>query len=615
MLFRLSGVCLLVMLSMALSAQENQVTKTIDEFPSDAVWMNIDYKLGMSNLHEKIAIVVIGDERCVECSYYLRELETTAQKISAIQLVEVLRADTTNPLSRSHLLNYIQRNAYSHPIGVFADLSGFKDVSITSAPFFILYEKGNRTIMQGGHDGFVAVTKRIEILNEQGNVFNTCLPFQFRPSYEVSAFANPVVETPTYIAYEEGGDHIYLNDAAHNRLIEFDDNGSITRLIGTTMPGYFDQGLYTAQFNRPSGMVHANGKLYIADTYNNRVRMIDMNTEETSSFLGNGYITWKRVKSIDARFEPLGMPTDLAVLANKLYVLSATTNQIFEVDMKDGSAVLLCDLPIDNVGLLRNCPVNVNAGTNVLYVTMADGKAFKVDRKGKISDIKRGTTHRFASMCEWKNGVVGVTKDGRLLYLEEGKDWITVGETEVDGKKKNDVRVQAPTDLMAKSGDLYVVDSDHHLVRMVGSVGDKLMKNFWFRPSQELIGFDVANTGGDLVQLDTLFLANQQVEFKVIFDLEGYQIVSQGQNEVFPVDPTGKIKLDSETIRKDEITVKVDPTFPDPDIYLEVYLTLEHPENKGLFLIKRAYLVTPVVKADSAETTQEQIYKPTLLPY
>ncbi|MFM7234457.1 MAG: hypothetical protein ACKOZM_07680, partial [Flavobacteriales bacterium] len=269
----------------------------------------------------------------------------------------------------------------------------------------------------------------------------------------------------------------------------------------------------------------------------------------------------------------------------------------------------------DNVGLLRNCPVNINAGTNVLYVTMADGKAFKVDRKGKITDIKRGTSHRFASVCEWKNGVAGVTKDGRLLYLEEGKDWITVGETEVDGKKKNDVRVQSPTDLMTKSGDLYIVDSDHHLVRMIGSVGDKLMKNFWFRPSQELIGFDVANTGGDLVQLDTLFLANQPVEFKLILDLEGYQIVSQGQNEVFPVDPTGKIKIGSETIRKEEITVKVDPDFPDPDIYIEMYLTLEHPENKGLFLIKRVYLVTPVMKVESAETTQEQIYKPTLLPY
>jgi hypothetical protein len=53
----------------------------------------------------------------------------------------------------------------------------------------------------------------------------------------------------------------------------------------------------------------------------------------------------------------------------------------------------------------------------------------------------------------------------------------------------------------------------------------------------------------------------------------------------------------------------------DPDIYLEIYMTLEHPENKGLFLIKRAYLDIPIARQPGAETVQEQIYKPNLLPY
>jgi hypothetical protein len=58
----------------------------------------------------------------------------------------------------------------------------------------------------------------------------------------------------------------------------------------------------------------------------------------------------------------------------------------------------------------------------------------------------------------------------------------------------------------------------------------------------------------------------------------------------------------------------IDPKYAYPDIYLEVYLTLEHPENKGLFLIKRAYLDFPVVPSDNPENLQEQIYKPILLP-
>ena len=608
-------VFLFLALPIAVLSQTPAAVQSNDEFPEKAIWMNIDHKLVMENLKEKIAIIVISDERSVECEYYLRMLESMSIKTPATQLLEVMVADTTNPLSRKHLVNYIQRNGYMHPIAVFPDLAGFKNLKVASAPYFLLYEKGVRTITQGGHDGYVAITKRIEILNEQGDVFPTCLNHQFRSYIEPASFANPVVETPTYIAFEEGGEHIYLNDAAHNRMIEFDGNGTISHLIGTTLPGYFDQNVFTSQFNRPRGMVHANGNLYIADTHNNRVRVIDMTTEQVTSLLGSGFITWKKVKSIDARFEPLGLPTDLAVLGNLLYVASATTNQIFEVDMKDGSAEVLCDLPEGNVGLLRNCPVNLNAGSNVLYVTMADGKAYKVDRKGKVSELKKGTTFRFASVCEWKNGIAGVTKDGRVVYLEEEKDWKVVGEQVLDGKPKNDVRVQGATDIMSKDGDLYIVDSDNHLVRMLGSSSDKLMKNFWFRPNQELVGFDAAHTNGDIVLLDSLFIGSKPVQLHILLDLEGYKIVSAGQNELLPMDVSGKLKTDSETIRKEEFTLTIDPEYPDLDIYLEIYLTLEHPENKGLFLIKRAYIDIPIAKQPGAETVQEQIFKPNLLPY
>ena len=153
---------------------------TQDRFPEKSVWMNLDHKLALENLFQKVTIVVVSDERCVECGYYLRQLEAVCQKTPALQLVEVMAADSTNSLSRRHLLNYIQRNGYQHPIAVFPDLSGFQDVRITAAPYFMLYEKGVRTITQGGHDGFVALTQRLDQLKEDGELFKSCMGHQFR---------------------------------------------------------------------------------------------------------------------------------------------------------------------------------------------------------------------------------------------------------------------------------------------------------------------------------------------------------------------------------------------------------------------------------------------------
>jgi hypothetical protein len=63
-------------LSIMAYAQPVIGVQTNDQFPEKAVWMNIDHKLVMDNLKEKIAILVISDERSVECGYYLRQLES-----------------------------------------------------------------------------------------------------------------------------------------------------------------------------------------------------------------------------------------------------------------------------------------------------------------------------------------------------------------------------------------------------------------------------------------------------------------------------------------------------------------------------------------------------------
>jgi len=117
------------------------------------------------------------------------------------------------------------------------------------------------------------------------------------------------------------------------------------------------------------------------------------------------------------------------------------------------------------------------------------------------------------------------------------------------------------------------------------------------------------------VQMDSVYVGGSSpLKLHVLLDLEGYKIVPAGQNELVLGDGSGQLKLDTEQPRKEEFTITIDPKYANPDIYLEVYLTLEHPENKGLFLIKRAYLDFPVVPSDNPENLQEQIYKPTLLP-
>jgi hypothetical protein len=559
--------------------------------------------------------VAVIDERCVECEYFLDQIRNTTLRQNGFQIVSVMKGDAAAPISRSHLVQYIQKHGFQHPIGVLPDLAGFRNAQINSAPYFLIYEKSNIPSVHGvGYDGFNEVMKRIKFLMDDQTLLQSCMAHQFRSSMEPGWWANPVIETPTYFAVEEGGDKVFINDAAHKRLLVLNEQGECELMLGSMLPGYLDEGIYTSKFNHPHGIVHSNGKLFIADTYNNRVRVADFTTEKVTTLTGNGYDGWKRAKAIDSKFEPLGLPVDLAVLGNSLYVASAAANQIYEVDMNDGAARLFCDLPVSNTGLLRNCPVNLNSGNSQLYVTMADGQAFIIDKKGKISPLDKKNPFAFASVLPWKGGIAGITRDGKVVYKEENKEWKVVGQTQDNDKSKNQIKLNNPTDAAERRGDLIITDTENHLLREIGSPDDKMMKNFWMKPNQILVGFEAAHTGNEVVLMDTIFLSQKDVRMNVILDLEGYKIVKEGQNELVLHDVSGKAKLDSETITKEEFDISVNSDYPDMDLYLEVYITMEHPENPGLFLIKRAYLDFPVSKVNAAEPQQEQIYKPTLMP-
>ena len=115
--------------------------------------------------------------------------------------------------------------------------------------------------------------------------------------------------------------------------------------------------------------------------------------------------------------------------------------------------------------------------------------------------------------------------------------------------------------------------------------------------------------------MDSVFLDGSDIRMNVILDLEGFEIVKAGQNELISHDMTGKVRLKSEVVHQKEFAFTVEKDYPDVEIYMEMYLTLERPEEPGVFIVKRAYLDFPVTQSKKAEALEEQIYKPNLLPY
>lgn len=92
--------------------------------------------------------------------------------------------------------------------------------------------------------------------------------------------------TPSGLARDAAG-NLYVADTGNHAIRKITPQGQVTTLAGTGSAGYRDGDAAQAQFDAPIGVaVDAAGKVYVADTYNDRIRVIG--TDAMVSTLAGG---------------------------------------------------------------------------------------------------------------------------------------------------------------------------------------------------------------------------------------------------------------------------------------------------------------------------------------
>ncbi|MBD3382772.1 MAG: redoxin domain-containing protein [candidate division Zixibacteria bacterium] len=90
------------------------------------------------------------------------------------------------------------------------------------------------------------------------------------------------LQHPLGVALHDG--KIYIADT-YNSKIKVIDPEEMTSLTyaGSDVPGFEDGALHEAKFNEPGGLTVIDGRIYVADMNNHAIRVIDMKTETVST--------------------------------------------------------------------------------------------------------------------------------------------------------------------------------------------------------------------------------------------------------------------------------------------------------------------------------------------
>ena len=203
--------------------------------------------------------------------------------------------------------------------------------------------------------------------------------------------------SPIAIAFDQKGNSFIL-DTDDYRVRKIDANGIITTLAGNGELGFGGDNIpaTSAGFIRPLGVaVDATGRVYIADTQNNRVRRIDLNGIITT-VAGNGAYGFSGDGG-PAVNAPLGYPVNVAIdKDDNLYIVDENNSSIRKVGVDgiihtvagNGTAGFSGDGgPATSAQLQYPSAVAVDNSGNLYIADCYNKRIRKVDANGIITTL------------------------------------------------------------------------------------------------------------------------------------------------------------------------------------------------------------------------------------
>nr|WP_236673621.1 SMP-30/gluconolactonase/LRE family protein [Comamonas sp. JC664] len=155
--------------------------------------------------------------------------------------------------------------------------------------------------------------------------------------------ANARLNGPQDVAFDDTRNVLYIADTLNHRIRQVDvTTGLITTLAGTGVAGYDGEGAPAAnhQLHTPSGLAINTdaGKLYVSDSGNHRVRVIDLASGEIATVAGDGNQASTgdggaaTAASLDT---PAGIALDYLTLKD-LYVAETGAHCVRVIDLESG---------------------------------------------------------------------------------------------------------------------------------------------------------------------------------------------------------------------------------------------------------------------------------------
>ena len=259
------------------------------------------------------------------------------------------------------------------------------------------------------------------------------------------------LDLPTGMAVDGAG-NLYIADTFNDRIRQVDARGIITTVAGTGKAGLGGNGgpaLQVPLFNPASVAVDGAGNLYIADSNNHCVRRVDAATGIMTAFAGtcgrDGNYGGDGRPAVKAK---LNWPNGVAVDgAGNLYIADTWNHRIRRVDADTGIITTSAGFGVKYYG---------RHGVPAVETYLHTPRGLAVDDAGNLYIADTGS-HRIRRV-DADTGIITTVAGGTDVSGGYGGD----------GGRAVRARLDGPTDVAVDgSGSLYIADTLNHRIRRV----------------------------------------------------------------------------------------------------------------------------------------------------
>jgi len=465
-------------------------------FPAGLEWLNTERPLSLRDLRGKIVLLDFWTYCCINCMHLIPDLKKLEAKYpNQLVVIGVHSAKFATEKGTDNIRQAILRYELEHPVVNDRDLEVWQQYAVRGWPTLVLINPKGKIVGITSGEGIYAlfdeyIGKMVEYFRTKGELDEK--PVNFRP--ERSLAPPSLLSYPGKVLADEKSNRLFISDSNHNRIIITSLDGAIQDVIGDGSQGARDGSFAEAEFNHPQGVALDGETLYVCDNENHLIRRADLRARTVETLVGTGQQARQFNEAGVGTKVALNSPWDVVVHDGMLYVAMAGPHQLWVINPKTREARPYAGSGRENHvdGPLRQAALAQPSGitTNGKHLFFADSeissiRAATLPPADQVSTIVGqglfdfGDVDGGGSRVRLQHPLGVVYADGKLYVADtynhkvkqieiekrESKTFAGTGERGLRDGDRKQARFSEPGGITATSKELYVADTNNHLIR------------------------------------------------------------------------------------------------------------------------------------------------------